>query len=72
MVESWDNSENFVAVEVPRFALAIIVVNDDRSSDGVYRCGIKVERSMLVLTGRNSRGYGRLSREITGEFSLRR
>ena len=54
MVESWDNSENFVAVEVPRFALAIIVVNDDRSSDGVYRCGIKVERSVLVLPGRYS------------------
>ena len=72
MVERWTNYETFAAAEVPRFALVILVVNNEGASDGAHRCGIKVERSMLVLTGRNSRGYGRLSREITGEFSLRR
>ena len=72
MVERWDNAETFVAVEVPRFALAILVMNDDRSSDEVYRCGIKVERSVLVLPGRYSRGYGGFLQEIKGEFSLRK
>ena len=64
MVERWENSETFAAAEVPRFALARLVVNDYGASNGAHRCGIKVECSMVALPGRHSWGYGRFLQEI--------
>ena len=71
MVERWDNAETFAAAEVPRFSLVGLVVNDDGASDGARRCGIKVERSVVVLPGIHIWGYGGLMQEIKGEFSMR-
>ena len=46
-------------------------MNDDRASDGARRCGIKVERSVVVLPSIHSWGYGGLMQEIKVEFSMR-
>ena len=72
MVEHWAKSETFAATEVSQFALARLVVNDDSASNGAHRCGIEVERSVVVLPGRNIRVYGGFSQDIKGEFSLRK
>ena len=53
MVECWTDVEAFAAAEVPRFSRGWLVVDYYWTPHGEDGCGITVEGSIVVLSGRH-------------------
>ena len=51
MLEAWSNDESSAATEVPGFAGAGFVVDDDAAYDGYKGGGVVVECSIEVFLG---------------------
>jgi hypothetical protein len=49
VLEGWANVVTVAATEVPGFACARLIVDDDWASEGAEGCGIEVERAVEVF-----------------------